>query len=150
MVTSGFEWFDAFYAYSETLNAVLATEGRRLYSPAAELIKKQAQREDLPFQDIIQADLLVLLMSFITPETRWYPQTLYYAGYTRDFPFFIRASQHKNFKNLATVTGIDKADALREAVKQGHERLGVGQWHNFHFDRTFWKVMNMDNLDSIK
>ena len=116
----------------------------------AELVRRQAQREDLPFQDIMQADLLILLMAFITPETKWYPQTLYYAEYTRDFPFFLRAAQHKNFKKLATITGIESADALREAVKQGHERLSVKQWGQVHFRRSFWEVMNMDNLDTIK
>lgn len=146
-----FERFDTFYASSETLNAVLAAKGRRLFSPAAELIKKQAQREDLTFQNIIEADLLVLLMSFIEPETRWYPQTLHYAQYDREFPFFLRASQHKNFKKLATITGIDNADILREAVKQGHERFLVNQCTDFFRSNvSFLNAMNMDKLDTLK
>ena len=74
-----FERFDVFYAHSETLNPVFAPEGRRLLSPAAELLKRQANRTDLRFTDIIQADLLTLMMAFIAPETRWYPQTFHYA-----------------------------------------------------------------------
>lgn len=145
-----FDRFGAFYAYSETLNAVLAPAGQRLNSPAAELLKRQAQREDLPFSEIMQADLLVLMMAFITPDVFWYPQMLYYAQYSSEFPFFIRASQRKNFTKLVTITGIDSADVLREAVKKGHERLEVSKWHNFHFERSFWKAMNMDKLDTIK
>ena len=144
-----FKRFDDFYGYSETLNTVLAPDGRRFYSPAAELVKRQAQRADLPFAEIIQADLLVLMMAFITPDTRWYPQTLHYSRYADEFPFFIRASQHKNFRKLATITGIESADALRTAVKEGQERLGVSQWHPLHFERDFWHSMNMDNLDTI-
>ena len=145
-----FERFDSFYAHSETLGAVLAPPRQRLLSPAAELLKRQAQRDDLSFSDVIQADLLVLLMAFITPGTRWYPQTLYYAGYTRDFPFFLRASQHKNFQKLVAITGIESADALREAVKQGHERLESARWGDFRFHQSFWNALNMDKLDTIK
>jgi len=145
-----FENFDCFYGYSETLNAVLAPEGKRLYSPAAELLKRQADRNDLPFNDVIQAELLVLLMAFITPNARWYPQTHHYAGYVRDYPFFLRATQRKGFKKLATVTGIDDADLLREQTKAGMERLDVGKWYNFHFNRNFWDAMHMDKLNTLK
>jgi hypothetical protein len=145
-----FERFDGFYAFSDTLNPVLAPEGQRLYSPAAELLKRQASREDLPFADIIQADLLILLMAFITPDARWYPQLMYYSRYGNEFPFFIRASQHKNFKNLAVITGYDDADALRKACREGHKRMDVERWHKFSLSRNFWSSMNMDKLDTEK
>lgn len=145
-----FMQFDDFYAFSNTLNSVLAAEGREFYSPAAELIKRQANREDITFSEIIQADLLILLFAFITSGTRWYPQTMYYSSYFKEFPFFLRASQHKNFKKLAIVTGIEDADKLREEVKKGNERLETNRWNNLNFDRSFWKSMNMENLDTIK
>jgi hypothetical protein len=68
----------------------------------------------------------------------------------RDYPFFLRATQHKGFKKLATVTGVDDADLLREQSKAGMVRLDVGKWHNFHFNRNFWDAMNMDKLDTLK
>ena len=147
---SNFERFDCFYGYSESLQAVLAPEGRKLHAPAAELIKLQADREDLPFSDILQAELLTLLMSFITDGTRWYPQTLHYASHGNSFPFFMRAAQHKHFSKLAAITGISSADELREKVKEGHVRVGTDKWYNFHFERSFWSSMNMDNLDTLK
>lgn len=145
-----FVTFGDFYAYSDTLNLVLAPEGRRFHSPAAELIKRQANREDITFSEIIQADLLVLMFAFISPGTRWYPQTMYYSSFSKEFPFFVRAAQHKNFKKLALITGINDADKLREEVKKGHERLETNRWNNFHFNRSFWESMNMDQLDTIK
>lgn len=147
---SKFEKFDCFYGYSESLQAVLAPQGQRLYSPAAELIKRQADREDVPFEDIMQAELITLLMAFITPGTRWYPQTLHYQSRRNGFQFFVRAAQHKYFLKLAVITGVDSADKLREKVKEGHGNLQVSQWHNFHFERNFWPSMNMDNLDTLK
>jgi hypothetical protein len=146
-----FEKFDAFYASSETLNTVLALQGQRFYSPAAELMKRQARRDDIPFADVIQADLLVLLMCLITPGTTWYPQTLHYVRYAHEFPLFVRATQHKNFKKLATITGIDDADKLRQAVKEGCERCRVNKWQElFFFSRVnFINAMNMDKLDTL-
>ncbi len=146
-----FDTFDCFYGYSKTLQSELAPEGKRLYSPAAELIKRQADRLDVPFESVIEAELLVLLMAFLIPNVRWYPQTLHYSSYGKEFLFFIRATRHKNFLKLAQITGINDVNQLREAVKEGHKRLGVDQWHDFHLqDRSFWSSMNMDNLDTLK
>jgi hypothetical protein len=142
--------FDVFEGYSQTLNAVLAPKGQRLYSPAAELIKRQADRADISFKAIMEAELLVLLMAFLNPNTRWYPQTLFYAGYTREFSLFLRASQHNGFQKLASITGVTDANALREAVKRGHERLRVQEWHDFWPKLSFWQKMNMDKLDTLK
>lgn len=145
-----FNTFDAFYGYSEALQ-VLAPEGRKLHSPAAELIKRQADRSDLPFMAVMQAELLVLMITFITDGARWYPQTLHYTQRSGAFPLFVRATQHRHFQKLAVITGISSADELREAVKAGHQRLGVNQWHNFWIaDRSFWDSMNMDALDTLK
>ncbi|MFH0783006.1 MAG: TIR domain-containing protein [Pseudomonadota bacterium] len=146
-----FEKFDVFYGYSESLQSVLAPEGQRLHAPAAELIKIHADRTDIPFADIIQAELLVLLMTFLIEGTSWYPQTLHYSSFRASkFPFFVRAAQHRHFANLAKITGIDNADDLRRKVKEGHERQRVGEWHNFRLGGNFWLSMNMDKLDTLK
>jgi hypothetical protein len=146
-----FDTFDGFYAHSEILQHEFASEGRRLLSPAAELIKRQADREDLPFSALMEADLLILLMAFINPNVgRWYPQTLHYSSYGSGFPFFIRATQHKHFLKLATITGISDADQLRNKVREGHKRLRVSQWHNFSLTDSIWSKLNMDKIDSLK
>lgn len=98
----------------------------------------------------MEAELLILMMAFLSQDARWYPQTLHYSGRSAAFPFFLKASRHRDFKKLAQVTGFDSADKLREAVKSGHERLGVERWTNFWLtDRSFWAHMNMDMLDTI-
>jgi hypothetical protein len=88
-----FDTFGCFYFYSNTLQSVLAPEGQRLYSPVAELMNRQADREDIPFSAVIETELLILLMVFLNPDVRhWYPQTLHYSAYDKGFPFFIRAT----------------------------------------------------------
>ena len=145
-----FSRFSCFYGGSESLQEVLAPAGKRLLSPAAELVKRQANRLDIQFSDIMQAELLVLLAALVDSEARWYPQTLHYASQA-DFPFFVRAAQHRHFVKLATVTGINSADELRTKVRTGYERLGINQGYDFQFNfGTFWSQMNMDSLDSVK
>ncbi|MHB9009195.1 MAG: SEFIR domain-containing protein [Limisphaerales bacterium] len=128
-----FDTFGCFYGYSQALQSVLAPKGKRLYSPGAELIKRQADRNDIPFASIIEAELLILLMALLTPHARWYPGTLRYASYNRDFPIFVRATQHKAFQKLAIITGIADADKLREAAKEGHGRLRACTKSHFRF-----------------
>ena len=142
--------FDGFFGSSNTLQTVLASEGYQLHSPAAELIKRQADRQDLPFTAIIEAELLVLLMAFITPDTHWYPQTLYYSPYGKRYNFFLRATQHRHYQKLAIVTGIGDAETLRQTVREGQQRLGVDKWHNFWVFGSFWNTLNMDALDTLK
>ncbi len=143
-----FSTFDIFCGYSKALRLVLAPPGQRLHSPAAELLKRQADRTDLTFNSIMEAELLILLMSLISAEVRWFPQTLYYAGYSKAFPFFVRAARHRNFLKIAEVTGLAHADDLRAAVKEGQARVGAKNWHDFAI--SIWSAMNMDNLDTLR
>jgi hypothetical protein len=144
-----FVGIEAFWASSGALSA---PDGRRYFSPAAEIMKRQATRTDLPFESIMEAELLTFLACALNEHSRWYPQTLFYAGYGKVFPFFIRASQHKHFKKLSIITGIETAEELRTKVKQGLERMRVDQWtdFSFHADISFGNAMNIEKLDSVK
>lgn len=148
-----FEKFDSFHGHSEALQSVLAPEGRSLYSPAAELLKRHADRTDLPFSEIIQAELLTLLMSFIVPGTFWYPGTLHYHQYGFRHQFFIRAAQHKHFAKLAIVTGVDEVEVLRSKVTKGNGRMKPDGEIFFNFyahGMNFLSLMNIDQWDSLK
>jgi hypothetical protein len=146
---NGFCTFEAFFGRSETLQAVLAPQGPNLLSPAAELIKRQADRQDLPFAAVMEAELLVLLMALIAPDIWWYPQTLFYASRWGHFPFFVRAAIHRNFLKLALITGIDNAEALRAAVIEGQKRLNLYGLHTW-MDRSFWEALNLGAMDTLQ
>jgi len=145
-----FASYDCFWTYAEALQ-VLAPKGRKLLSAAAALIKQQADRTDIPFESVMEAELIVLLMAFVLPSVKhWYPGTLLYAQH-RPFPFFVRATQHKGFQKLAAITGINNADQLRFKVEEGKERLHVDRWHDFWLhDRDFFEAMNLSKLDTIR
>jgi hypothetical protein len=134
------------------LNSELSTQGQRLLSPAAALLKRQADRTDLPFTALIEAELIVFLMAVVSDNIRWYPQTLFYAGWGRVTPLFLRAAQRRHFEKISIITGIQTGDELRAKVKAGMERMNVGKWTDFSFHSTIslWTAMNMDKLDTLE
>lgn len=144
-----FESFDTFLARSDILQSALAPDKKNLISPEAELVKRQADRQDLPFDDIKQADLLALLMSFVQ-KTRWYPCTLLYSGYRARYDLFIRAAQHKYYSRLSEITGNQTADELREIVDRAHANQLHNRWLNFQHGGNFKDQLNMKQWDTIK
>ena len=140
---SYFEKFDCFHGHSRILQDFLTSDGRSFHSPEAELMKRQADRKDIPFEAVIEAEAVVLLMAFLVPDTYWYPGTLHYAPFSKIFPFFLRATRHPEFEKLATITGIDNAHQLLEAAIEGDKRLGASQWSNFRFRNSFLRMLNL-------
>lgn len=147
-----FATFDGFYTHSEALENRNKRLNLQRISPIADLVKERATRGDIPFRDVMQAELVILLAATLSDGKRWYPHTLVYAGHGRTrFPLFVRAAQHKNFAKLKVITGVGSGDELRAKFKEGCERHGVNRWTNLVFDAdvSFWLSMNMDGLDTI-
>ena len=147
-----FAAFDEFYTHSESL----AYRNNRLkmnrISVIADVVKERATRKDIPFQDIMQAELVVLLVALLSDDRRWYPHTLvYYGRGSHRFPLFVRAAQRKYFTRLQTITGIATGEELRKKFKEGCEKHGIKQWTGLMFwaDVSLWNSMNMDALDTM-
>ena len=143
-----FVTFDSFYGYCDAIQSELSEEGRRYHSPSAEVIHRQADRDDIPFLAIAEAELLTFLMTLLTDGARWYPGTLNYHRHSAEFRFFLRAAQHKNFAKLAIITGETDASELRSKITYGIEQLG--NEFGYRSDRNLWGAMNMEHLDTIK
>lgn len=141
-----FDDFGCFYGYSESLQSVLRPN-ERLYSPAAELIKMQADREDITFQDVVQGEALTLMMA-VLKQVHWYPGTLHYVSHHQRLPFFLRATQSKHFAKLATVTGIKSGSELRDTFKDALESSGLKSSSDF-FRMDFLSLLNIEKLDTI-
>lgn len=145
-----FRRFDAFYCFSEILNEALESESKRYLAPAAELVRRQAQRKDVPFESIIEADFVILLMACISDVRRWwYPQTALYKPRGKPVLLFLRATERRHFERLSEITGLTDADVLRQKVRSGFERLEVERWQDFRFSESLWESMNMDKLNTI-
>ena len=128
--------FDRFYASSPTLGTELRnSQGQTYISASAEIVFRQATRKDLRFVDLVEAEAIILMMVFVTPEARWYPGTLHYFEYHSGLPFFKSASTKTGYKRIERITGESNPDQLRARIFAGQERIGASHWHNFWSDQ---------------
>jgi hypothetical protein len=124
--SEAFTDFSDFYTYSPILDSRNRRLSMNRVSLFADVIKERATRSDLPFRDVMQADLLLHFYSLINPG-QWYPQTLVYAGYGTRFPFFVKAEQHRHFESLRIVMKAESAGDLRSRFIQAYEsNRGMG------------------------
>lgn len=144
-----YDSFSAFYGYSQSVAPALSKD-RTFYSNAAEIIKRQADRNDLTFEHIVEAETVTYMMAVIK-LFHWYPGTLGYLNYTHRSPFFIRAAQHKNFQKLAIITGIKTVEELKQKIEENSESY-LFNFSGRNYGRTpvLKKTLNLDKLDSIK
>ncbi|HHE5698206.1 TPA: SEFIR domain-containing protein [Citrobacter amalonaticus] len=151
LTTPGIDFanYGELFVNSDFLQKKLAPENQQLYSPVAELVKQSATREDISFADLKQVDLVALMVSFLKPGLYWYPQLLIYSAHNERFPLFTRAIQHRGFKNIATITGINDSKLLAENLIKGEAQRITGNWHQFGFGRNFLDKMNVSRMDSI-
>ena len=145
-----FSKIDVFDTHSRVLIAKNQHAQPRRTSPIGDLIKERATRTDLTFTDVMQSELLLFVSTMLRDDRYWFPKTLVFADRTR-FPLFVLASRHSEFENLAHVLRVTDANDLRSKFKAGMERREVNQWGLlFHGGMSFWKLANMEGLDSIE
>lgn len=141
--------FDGFWASSRVLSLVLKpANGGAFKSTAAELIRLHADRHDLTFAALREAELLILLMSFLPPYTQWFPQTLYYSAFHEEHKFFLRTTQRKNFVKLQEITGGKSVEELKQAVTERSKNL-QHEFHYFSEKGFFWDQLNLTNMDTL-
>lgn len=134
-------------ADSDTLQSGFEGDSRFI-SPFAELIKRNADREDITFNDIKQADLLILFYSFCN-DVYWYPNTLNYTGYNYRPELFIRAAQRHYFKQLEIVAGMNSVKDIKLKIKEGAERMGGTGFRYGRMGTSLESMMNFEYLDSL-
>jgi hypothetical protein len=144
-----FAAYDDFYGYSEALDYRNKRLKLNRISIVADILKERATRSDIKFLDLMQAELVLLLISLLSNDNLWYPSIIIYAAYVR-FPFFIRCAQHKYFERLKLITSIETGDMLRKKFEEGCSRHVVNTWEVlFHSHISLSNLMNMKALDTI-
>lgn len=139
-----------FYGHSGALEYRKKRLKLNRISILADIIKERATRRDITFRDLMQAELMLLLVSLLSEDCHpWYPNIIIYASYIR-FPFFVRVAQHKYFERLKLITGIETGDMLRKKFAEGCDRYGISSWEIlFHSHIFLPDLMNMKALDTI-
>ncbi|HBY0896057.1 TPA: hypothetical protein MIP25_09520, partial [Klebsiella pneumoniae] len=58
--------------------------------------------------------------------------------------------QHRGFKSIAVITGIDDSKLLAQKLTEGEAQRNTSNWYHFGFNRDFLNQMNVSRLDSIE
>ena len=121
--------------------------------PLADLLHQRASIKAVPFNQIMQADALLFLMSILkgTTHSSWYPHTLIYASYTRTFEIFARAASKIEFKRLAALLGVANKEELLTRFDSGAKAYSVDRWVDLRFDSdvSFPRLFGFEQLDTI-
>ncbi len=146
-----------FFTYREfgfdggVLQAALSPPGGGHWtSPAAELMARQAQRNDIKFFDLIESDFLIFFNSLLNDERVWYPQLSHKKDRHQQFPLFVKAARWPDFACLAAVVGkqpdAEGAKQIQQKVKDvlGKQRM----WGDFWTDDLL-RLMNLDAFSTL-
>jgi hypothetical protein len=142
--------FDAFREYVHSLDE---TRNKRLklnrLSVVSDMLKSRATRDDLPFDDLMQADFVLVVYSVLYfPQDIWFPNTLLYASHGRPaFELFARARSKRSFAQLRELFGVEGKDDLVQRFKANG---GDVRWHHLWQWDGFnpMELMNADRLES--
>lgn len=144
-----FENFSCFISYSETLNQFYSMEGKKYHSPAAELFKRNANSEIISFTDLIEAELLILLITYLRTDINWYPQLIYYRSQGIRSNFFIMLSKKNEFDKFKKILGDIDSNKLKEIVVERVKKINFGGFGTHHVFENIVSGLNLDHLNSI-
>lgn len=154
------EEFDSFRCFwtptSEILQDFLnVKEGYKYENTISELVQRSADRPNLPFTSLQEAELIIMLMVLIAPEVNtywhWYPHLLSVFGTSIERGFFLKAKQRRFFKNLATIAGVNDGNQLRQLIaeKQAGLNHSTNIFNRLETINRFIGFMNLEELDTV-
>jgi hypothetical protein len=141
------EPFGAFRAHIRSLDETRNTRlNLRRLSVKAEMSKQRATRNDIRFEDLMQADFVLLLYSTLHhPSHPWFPDTLIYLREDRPVELFARAASARFFEHLKVLLNVDSKQQLIDRFKKGSAGIDYAHvWHGDGFDP--FAMMNAEKL----
>lgn len=119
--------------------------GERRLSVMADLVKNGANRRDIRFADLMQADSVI----FLAKESwGWFPRTLVYAEGTRVLPLFARAVDERGLTPLKALLGISTGQELVSRIESESVAKVLSdimfRWGRFSMD-----IFNLEELKHV-
>ncbi|MDL5053319.1 toll/interleukin-1 receptor domain-containing protein [Oscillatoria laete-virens NRMC-F 0139] len=119
-------------------NRISQGTGRRRFSVMADLAKERATLPDVPFEDLIQTDLLLFMRTALNKDATWYPKLHVFAEYRGAFPLFKAAHTPTGFPILLKLLLMPKTtkkgelhktfvDAYKEQFQIASDMRNVGE-----------------------
>ena len=131
---------EPFGAFREYIRSLDETRNKRLnlrrLNLKADMLKQRATRNDIRFEDLMQADFVLLLYSTLHyPLDRWFPDTLIYAPEGQPVELFARATSARFFEHLRVLLNVESKEELIDGFKKGSAGIDyahVWQWNGFY------------------
>jgi hypothetical protein len=144
--------FGYFNDYARSLEHWNQRQNPRWLSPTGHVLKVRATRTDLPFDEIMQADLILFVRHEVSPRdedypnARWYPHSLVYASDRwKPFEIFARAQSKAYFDRVKVALGVENLNELirlTDDLHSGERRAPI-----WDFDTPYLPtLMNVEEL----
>lgn len=142
--------FYEFNTHPSSLDGQCAERGdsRRL-SVMADLLHDRADRKDIHFSDLLQADILCCLAGSRKRQyCPWYPRSLVYAGRVGLLELFARATNETGFNPLATMIGYSSPPDMLSHINS-EQMFQI--WNHRDLYRSFdaQRAFNFDELSRV-
>lgn len=142
--------FNQFNNHPPSLEGDCADRGEtRRLSVMADLLHDRADRNDIRFSDLLQADVVCCLAdSRVKQYCSWYPRSLVYAGRIGLLELFARATNETGFKPLAIMIGYSSPrEMLTHICSEQMSQIWNGRdlFRSFDAHTTF----NFDELSRV-
>lgn len=122
-------------------------------SPSADLIKERCNLSYLNFDDIMQSDFILSLISLLDNNSDliyWFPRTLVLKGWYSNeaFPIFLKAESKRYFQVISKLFKVNSKDELVSKFKVAYDKHNLQNWQFDHSSIPFESYMNLKNLYS--
>lgn len=153
---------DLFNKYVLSLDdARNARLGLRRVSVTADMIKERAEGTNIPFADLLNADLLLHYLTLLRADTNdgswrrhiWFPRLSPFASSYDSIPILQRLVSARHFERVKVLFGVDTPDELKRAVQLGMDeksRYYYGNLNTFEFAiPQLMSAIPLDRLASV-
>lgn len=122
-------------------------------SITADLIKERANREDFPFDNLIQTDLILhYLTVFNVPDDSmqwWFPRCSVYNSHWVSIDLFERLISKKHFEQIKTLFDVSTKEALKKKMDGYIEALGQNQRGGRYYNDFYYRIPKMTDVIKI-
>jgi len=138
--------FTQFNEYARSLEELCAQQGdKRRLSVMADLLHERADRTDIRYSDLFQADIVLCLAA---KGYGWYPRSIIYSRGIGKLELFLRAVNMEGFQPLGILLGLKTPQELL-TLMTGEDMQRVWQSEKFwHADVTL-ETLNVRELQQV-
>lgn len=120
-------------------------------SITADLVKERHNSTIISFEEIMQSDFILALMSIFDNNSRsnyWFPRTLVFKGWHSNiaFPIFVKAETKRYFEVIGKLFQVNDRYELIAKYKKADEVYDLKNWRFDYSSIPFETFMNLEKL----